>query len=42
MEKLKLPRELTKAGSKHRLEWTEAEVKAFEDIKQALVGDLQL
>jgi hypothetical protein len=38
---LKLPRELTKAGSKHKLDWTEDEA-AFEKVKEALVADLQL
>ena len=42
MEKLKLTKELTKAGSKHRVEWTVEEVQAFEKLKQALVADLQL
>ena len=41
-EKLKLPRELTRAGSKHPLTWTPQEEKAFERLKQALVADLEL
>ena len=41
-EKLKLPRELTKAGSKHKVEWAEEEKKAFEKLKLALVADLEL
>jgi hypothetical protein len=41
-EKLKLPRELTRAGSKHPLTWTPEEEKAFERLKQALVADLEL
>ena len=42
MEKLKLPRELTKAGRKHRLNWTNVEKTAFEAVKKALVADLEL
>jgi hypothetical protein len=38
-EKLKLPRELSKAGSKHKLPWTQAELEAFERLKAALVAD---
>jgi hypothetical protein len=41
-EKLKLPREVTRAGSKHPIEWTAEETEAFERLKQALVADLQL
>ena len=41
-EKLKLPRELSKAGSKHKLEWTEEEKQAFEKVKQSLVADVEL
>ena len=41
-EKLKLPRELGKAGSKHKLSWTEKELASFERLKQALVSDLEL
>ena len=41
-EKLKLPRENTKAGSKHPLQWTETEIAAFNRLKEALVADLQL
>ena len=42
MEKLKLPKELTKAGSKHKLDWTVEVIAAFEKVKQGLVADLQL
>ena len=41
-EKLKLPRELGKAGSKHKLEWTQEDLIAFERLKKALVADLEL
>jgi hypothetical protein len=41
-EKLKLPRELTKAGSKHPVVWTEQEKEAFDKLKKALVADLEL
>ena len=41
-EKLKLPREHTRAGSKHPLTWTPEEEVAFERLKQALVADLEL
>lgn len=41
-EKLKVPRELGKAGSKHRIDWTPEELKAFDTLKQALVADLEL
>ena len=41
-EKLKLPRELGKAGSKHKLDWSTEELIAFERLKKALVADLEL
>ena len=41
-EKLKLPRELGKAGSKRKLIWTKKELTSFERLKQALVSDLEL
>ena len=41
-EKLKLPYEHTRAGSKHPLTWTPEEEVAFERLKQALVADLEL
>ena len=41
-DKLKLPRELGKAGSKHKLKWTAEDLKAFARLKEALVADLEL
>jgi len=41
-EKLKLPKELTKAESKHALQWVPKAVEAFEKLKHALVADLEL
>ena len=41
-EKLKVPRELGKAGSKHRIDGTPEELKACGTLKQALVSDLEL
>jgi len=42
LEKLKLPRELTKAGSQHPIVWTEDEKVAFERLKTSLVAELSL
>ena len=41
-DKLKVPKELGKAGSKHKITWTAEELIAFERLKQALVADLEL
>jgi hypothetical protein len=41
-DKLKLPRELTRAGSKPPVTWTPEEEEAFRKLKEALVADLQL
>ena len=41
-EKLKVPKEHAKAGSKARVTWTPAELAAFERLKQALVEGLEL
>ena len=41
-EKLKLPREQTKAGSKTKVSWTPAELECFEKLKTALTKELEL
>ena len=41
-EKLKLPKEQTKAGSKTRVTWTPAELEAFKRLKNALAENLEL
>lgn len=41
-EKLKLPKEQTKAGSKTRVTWTPAELEAFKRLKAALTENLEL
>ena len=42
MEKLKLPREMGKKGSTFVLQWSDEEIKAFEDVKTGLVQSLEL
>ena len=41
-EKLKLPKEQTKAGSKAKVTWTPAELEAFKKLKCALAENLEL
>ena len=41
-DKLKVPRELGKKGSKHKLHFNEEEIKAFEEIKKRLCSKLIL
>lgn len=41
-EKLKLPKEQTKAGSKTKITWTQTELEAFRKLKSALAENLEL
>ncbi len=41
-DKLKVPREIGKKGSRHKLEFTSDEIHAFETIKQKLCSQLLL
>ena len=41
-DELKLSRHLTKAGSKHPIEWSESEAMAIENLKEAVVANLEL
>ena len=41
-DKLKVPRELGKKGSRHKLQFNEEEIQAFEEIKRRLCSKLIL